>query len=88
MDKNTIQQTVYGLLRTLLAGVGGTLILKGYLNTDQWGALLGGIAALLVAGGFSLYNKLSAQKREEAAKKLPPTATSDDVTKAVKLAQG
>lgn len=66
---------VLGLLRTLLASVGGVLMAQGYVTGDQWALLLSGVAAFLVALVTSALHKAKVRKILQTALELPAGAS-------------
>lgn len=69
------QDDVLALVRHLLTTLGGGLIAHGYVSSDQWSQIVGGIIALGVAG-WSLYQK-SQQRKAVAIALATPVPTQD-----------
>lgn len=74
-----VKQIVYGLLRVLLAGVGGWLVNKGIVSGLDFDLLLSGAAALVVAGLLSIANKFGVREKIRAALELPAGATGAEL---------
>ena len=83
-----VQRILGVLLRQGLAAWGGTLIEQGLVTKADWDEMALRAAPVLVAGVLSIYQKVQQHKREQAAIALPPSATSQDVTAAVKAGVG
>lgn len=60
------QDEILGLLRHLLTTAGGGLIANGWVNSDQWSQIVGGLVTLGTVG-WSVWQKKQAQAKLTAA---------------------
>ncbi len=51
-----------GVLRAVLAAIGGSLVSQGYVTEDQMNQIAGALVVIFVAG-WSVYSKLQAKKK-------------------------
>ena len=79
-----VRRILGSLVRTGLAALGGLLVERGLADQADVDSAARTIGAARSATLSSLYQKVQQHKREKVAIALPPTATTQDVTAAIK----
>lgn len=77
MNFNLIQPIVYGLLRALLASLGGLLVSRGIMDEGTATGFVGGLLVLAMVMISSVWSKFTAQQREEVALEMPAGSSQE-----------
>ena len=79
-----VRRILGSLVRTGLAALGGLLVERGLADQADVDSVALRAAPIVLAALWSLYQKVQQHKREKVALAMPPTATTQDVTAAIK----
>lgn len=69
-----------GLIRLLLAGVAGYLVKQGAITGPQWEIIVGLLASVVVAIGWSVIQKYRVDELIATALRMPEGATREQLT--------